>query len=302
MPWISTNLSSFIKPVQSSINAFAASAEASVGGITKMLGSYDSKINDAASALVTTGSFLNALNEAGMYSIFLSPKTGGWFSRLSNAKVSGNMRSLPQLPYSTGMAVITMMPSLDTAAAFMTTLLNTLTSVIPDISDIEDSFDSVFDTFDNLLFDTTADLDSALSSIKAGDLLSKLGNLSVDEWKSLTMGDLLGGTLKGVAGDVNNLSKELKNVLAMKNKLLAKQSGIGKVRGSLNSLLSDMAATGAYCITLPPGPGKFLDRLRSEAGAPPTQASTYCCGMVSCAIGASSDALTKKWAALSKLG
>jgi len=301
MAWSGGNISQFLTPVASGLNASKAALTSAMAAQSNILSGVDSAASLASSALSGASSALKDLNSAGMFTIALSAKQGGWRTRMSAALTSDGGK-LPKFSYCTGMAMLSLFPGKEQALEALDGMLSALSAEFPT------DLDGITDKAEDLLIDIEDDLEGLLSDLElaAGtlgtSLIDKLSGASADKWVGMSVGGLVPGALGEFAGTCKKGADLLKNLSGQKRRLLGKLRGGSTLFSKVENNLSKMGATGAYCITLEPGPGDFLARLSSESGAPPNDKRLYCVGVASVASAPNPAELMKKWDTISKFG
>lgn len=302
MAWNSTNLSALMGAKALKVDDTISKLQSKITELTNSKDIITTSLATAADALQITGNALLEMNKAGLYSIALKPKQGDWYTRLSTAPVEGGGR-ISNLHYSCGTAMIIIVASPQAAIDQMTKLVATLEStVIDSIDDIEAFLDSDKQSteFDNMIDILDGSLENIMNA--PNNVMDKLtSGLSADTWRSLTPADVFGGAAKSLAKSTMNLKGEVTNLSQRVKSAKSKIAGFNKVLTKVNTFADNLSNTGCYSIMLPPGPGSFLGRLKSEAGAPPASSEYYTAGIAAFAAAPDLAGLAGKYAALSKV-
>jgi len=246
--------------------------------------------NRAVSTVSSSKGSLNKILETGFYMITLSPKKGSWSSRLSSAP-----NAPPNLSHCCGTAVITIAPDLNTVTDAFQKMKDAVKKPMADASNIVNPFD--FSDFEPE--DEPEDLEDLDEEEMAAQDWSDL--FTTDEWSSAALKDVFGGYAEGITKATNKLSKATRSVMASVNQASRAASAINKGLSATKNIMAQMQGTGVYRVVLAPGQGNYLQRLRSESGAPPSSGQLFSSGYVCITVAESLSALESKYDTLSKI-
>ena len=292
MPWISTNLAAAMPGITDKANAAIKQVSDGVKKLEKQVGAMLDTKASALDALTVSKGDLAKITAAGFYMITLAPKKGAWDSRLSAA-----MGEPPNKGYCCGTANIIL--SADPAAALdsFNKAKDMMMKPVDDVKAFIDDADFTDFEPEEVDEDLLEELD--IKQFKAPDWDTLFES---DKWKSASLGDVFGGAMEGVAGYTNKLAGDSKSILNSLNGTKKITAGLNKGLSAATKLVNDLGKTGTYNIILEPGPrGGYLQRLKSEAGAPPSEATMYSAGFVCITIEPDISALTGKFDTLQKL-
>lgn len=292
MPWISTNMAAAIGGVSKQAAAAVAGVNAALGKLDKQVQANAAKASAVLDVVGAGASLLQQMEAAGLYTIFLEPVKGSWSSRLSGAA-----NAPPNSGFCCGSASIGLYPSLADAAASLAKLKDMLEKPMAAAADFIDKLD-LEDFIPDLEPEELVEKD--LTALKGKTIDAKFKKSS-DTWVSATIGDLFPGAALSAASGLNAAVKQGKALLKEKNSLSAIKSFTNKGLSTVTSMLDGMSATGVYTIVLEPAAGGYLSRLKSEAGAPPSNATMYSTGMVCIATGPDILSLAGKFSTMNKL-
>lgn len=290
MSWNSTDLASTLGGITTKANDAINQVQSGLDKLTNQVSLMTGKVNSAVNTVASSKAMLDKLTASGFYMITLSPKKGSWSSRLSSAP-----NAPPNLGYCCGTAVIAMAPDLSVVADAYDKTLAAIKKPMADASNLVDQFD--FDDF------IPEEVPSDLFDLDENEMAAKdWGDLfTTDEWTSATLKDVFGGYAEGIAKATNKLSKSTRSALAGVNQTARAASAVSKGLGTAKTLMAQMKGTGVYSITLPPGSGNYLSRLRNEKGAPPSSSQLFTSGYVCITVAESLSALESKYDTLSKI-
>lgn len=130
MAWDSLNLASALSGVTAAIHVEKAALVDASYELTDKVAALDDEARNASDALLETSSYLQRLNESGLYTIALTPKAVGWQTRMASAHIKGTQKHVPNLPWSCGMCTITLEPNLEKAKTNLESMFSALTAPI----------------------------------------------------------------------------------------------------------------------------------------------------------------------------
>jgi len=290
MSWQSTNLAASLGGIASKANAAISQVQGGLDKLNDHAAQMMDNVNRAVSTVASSKRDLEKLTASGFYMITLVPKKGSWASRLSSAP-----NAPPNLDYCCGTAVITMAPDLSTVASAYQGILNAVKKPMADPSNIVDPFD-FGDFMPEEEPEDLADLDESEMAAKDwSDLFPS------DEWTSAALKDVFGGYVEGVAKATNKLSKATRSVLSGVNQSGRAAAAIDRGLSAAKNLVTQMQGTGVYTVALLPGRGNYLQRLRSESGAPPSSAQLFTSGYVCITVAEDLSSLQSKYETLSSI-
>jgi len=288
MPWNATTLAGALGGLVSSANAAIDQIQAQLSRLDAQVNKLNSDLNTAVGAVSSAKSTIGKLSESGFYMITLEPKQGSWSGRLGAAQ-----NSPPSLAYSCGVATIITAADLATATTSYDRIVEAATKPMTDTKSIYDQFD-----FNDYVPDPDPEALADLTETQAQDWSDIFTS---DIWKSSTLGDVFGGMFEGMTTATNALSKDARSVQAGINQVKRAEFAINKGLGLVQTLLTRMAETGLYTISLAPAAGNYLSRLQSEENAPDDSSSLYTAGYVCITVGATAESLADKFATLSEI-
>ncbi len=292
MPWQSVSLAAAMPGIADKANAAIKQVQDGVNKLQKQIGAMTNTKAGVLDALTVSKGDLAKITAAGFYMITLSPKKGSWDSRLAAA-----LGEPPNKGYCCGTANIILSPDPAKALDGFNKAKDMLKKPVDDVEafiDSSDFLDFIPEEVDASLLD---ELDIAQFKALDWDTL-----FVSDTWKDASLGDVFGGAMEGIAGYTNKLAGDSKAILNNLNGSKKMTAGLNKGLSAATKLVADLGKTGTYNIVLEPGPkGGYLSRLKSEAGAPPSDPTLYSAGFVCISIEPDAAALAGKFDTLQKL-
>ena len=266
MAWVSTSLASAMGDTITKAQATLADAQDKLNGVSTQINKVTSNLNSVIDSLNLNKDQLSASAQAGFYFIILSPKTGGWNSRLGAA-----MNHPLNTGYSAGFATIMNAPTLTGLEAQLSSMIDALTKKFNFGSMSSGNWSTGWvDDWTDFLPDISV---GSLPSIPDVDFALR------DVWVTTPLGGIFKGNMDAIVEDINSIADKAKSVLDLSNQLGRRANSASAGLGAVSDFLDDLETFGVYNITLPPADGGYLSRLTSEAGAPPTNSAYYSCGI-----------------------
>ena len=296
MPWVSTNLAAAMPGIADKATAAIKQVQDGVNKLQKQTGVMATAMDSALGTLSVNKGELAKITAAGFYVITLAPKKGAWDVRLAEA-----MGEPPNKGYCCGTANIVIAADIAKVADTMNKVKDMLKKPVDDVKALIPSGD--FSDFEPDFYDEEDELSPMaslnLDKFKAPDWDTLFES---DKWKSASLGDVFGGAMQGLAGATNGGIEDAKSLLNGLNQSKKLSAGITKGLNATKKLVDDLSKTGTYNIILEPGPkGGYLQRLKSEAGAPASDPRMYSAGFVCITIEPDIASLAGKFSTLSKL-
>jgi hypothetical protein len=275
MPWRSATLAQILGPANAMVAAALAAAELALAKAQLVLALLQAALSAILDQINKILRIVEILEATGAYVIVLSGAKGSWNSR---------MRLAPNAPpegtdwCTTGVALV---------------------AVGPDLAGNIAAFKQAMDTVNKGIKELFIKRDQNLPPQIAPKPPQPPPQFNV--WYSMTLGDMFPGYF-ALAKNVLNTAKgfigNLKHDIANASNVINSANG---VLSSIASFMSDLNQTGAYGIVLPPKALGIMQRLETEANAPPMTSQFYSIGLCFCFYYPNWKACDDKYASLCQI-
>jgi len=257
--WNNVSLGSVFSSLLDAAQKQLAEAQESLAKIGAVKDAVQAKINEAAAEVNKYQAVIDDLEASGCYCITLSPEKGPWSGRLVSA---ANCPSTEPGMYSACIASLTVATDLSMATSAFGNIAAAMTEPVK-IADM-----------------------SPVPPVPAITSNKPVPELETDIWIGKSLGDLFPGAFKTAEAALNNAKKALKTVENVMAQLAKKEDQLHTAIADASAQINGLGNTGVYNLTLPPATGSWIDRMKSQPGAPADTANYYVTGFVVCAVAA----------------